>query len=67
MNHSLYQDEILKALLFKRLPWPIPSDIFRAPVGMPTGINNNEDLEIGNTAVTLRLVPVPVTSIDTAP
>src|SRR3954451_1025398 len=21
MNHSLYQDEILKALLFKRLPW----------------------------------------------
>jgi hypothetical protein len=34
---------------------------------MPTGINNNEDLEIGNTAVTLRLVPVPITSIDTAP
>jgi hypothetical protein len=32
---------------------------------MPTGINN-EDLEIGNTAVTLRLVPVPMTSIDTA-
>jgi len=24
MNHSLYQDEILKALLFKRLPWPRP-------------------------------------------
>jgi hypothetical protein len=21
MNHSLYQDEILKALPFKRLPW----------------------------------------------
>ena len=34
---------------------------------MPTGINNNEDLEIGNTAVTLRLVPVPVTSIDMVP
>jgi hypothetical protein len=33
---------------------------------MPTGINNNEDLEIANTEVTLRLVPVPMTTIDTA-
>ena len=23
MNHSLYQDEILKALPFKRLPWGV--------------------------------------------
>jgi hypothetical protein len=24
MNHSLYQDGILKALPFKRLPWEVP-------------------------------------------
>jgi hypothetical protein len=29
MNHSLYQDEILKALPFKRLPWSRPDDTIR--------------------------------------
>lgn len=33
---------------------------------MPTGINNNKDLEIENIAVTLRLAPTSVPSIDTA-
>ena len=33
---------------------------------MPTGINNNKDLEIDNVAVTLRLAPASVPSIDTA-
>ena len=33
---------------------------------MPTGINNNKDLEIENIAVTLRLAPTSVASIDTA-
>ena len=33
---------------------------------MPTGINNNKDLEIENIAVTLRLAPTPMPSIDTA-
>ena len=32
---------------------------------MPTGINN-KDLEIDNIAVTLRLAPTPMASIDTA-
>jgi putative transposase len=32
----------------------------------PTGINNNNDLEIENIAVTLRLAPIPMPSIDTA-
>jgi len=32
---------------------------------MPTGINNNKDLEIENIAVTLRLAPPSVASIDT--
>ncbi len=31
---------------------------------MPTGINNNKDLEIGKIEVTLR--PAPMPSIDTA-
>jgi hypothetical protein len=33
---------------------------------MPTGISNNKDLEIENIAVTLRLTPTPIPSIDTA-
>jgi putative transposase len=33
---------------------------------MPTGINNNKDLEIEKIAVTLRLAPTPIPSIDTA-
>ncbi|MDF2972499.1 MAG: hypothetical protein K0R61_2949, partial [Microvirga sp.] len=34
---------------------------------MPTGIINNKGLEIENIAVTLRLAPTPMPSIDTAP
>jgi hypothetical protein len=33
---------------------------------MPTGINNNKDLDIENLAVTLRLAPTQMPSIDTA-
>ena len=33
---------------------------------MPTGISNNKGLEIDNIAVTLRLAPTPIPSIDTA-
>jgi hypothetical protein len=33
---------------------------------MTTGISNNKDLEIGKIAVTLRLAPTPIPSIDTA-
>ena len=33
---------------------------------MPTGINNNKDLDIEKIAVTLRLAPTPIPSIDTA-
>ena len=33
---------------------------------MPTGINNNKDLEIEKIAVTLRLAPTPMPGIDTA-
>ena len=33
---------------------------------MTTGINNNKDLEIEKIAVTLRLAPTPIPSIDTA-
>jgi putative transposase len=33
---------------------------------MPTGINNNKDLEIENIAVTLRLAPTPMPGINTA-
>ena len=33
---------------------------------MPSGINNNKDLEIEKIAVTLRLAPTPIPSIDTA-
>ena len=33
---------------------------------MPTGINNNKDLEIEKIAVTLQLAPTPIPSIDTA-
>ena len=33
---------------------------------MPTGISNNKDLEIEKIAVTLRLAPTPIPSIDTA-
>ena len=33
---------------------------------MPTGINNNKGLEIEKIAVTLRLAPTPMPSIDTA-
>ena len=33
---------------------------------MPTGINNNKDLEIENRAVTLRLAPTPMPGINTA-
>src|SRR3954466_13404006 len=33
---------------------------------MPTGINNNKDLEIENIAVNLRLAPTPMPSINTA-
>jgi putative transposase len=32
----------------------------------PTGISNNKDLEIEKIAVTLRLAPTPMPSIDTA-
>src|SRR3954466_3472324 len=35
-------------------------------VPMPTGINNNKDLEIEKIAVPLRLAPTPIPSIDTA-
>ena len=33
---------------------------------MITGINNNKDLEIEKIAVTLRLAPTPMPSINTA-
>src|SRR3954447_25376404 len=33
---------------------------------MTTGISNNKDLEIEKIAVTLRLAPTPIPSIDTA-
>jgi hypothetical protein len=32
MNHSLYQDEILKALPFKRLPWLSRDDALRIKI-----------------------------------
>jgi hypothetical protein len=33
---------------------------------MPTGISNNKDLDIEKIAITLRLAPTPMPSIDTA-
>ena len=46
--------------------------LMKMPVGfvnmctMPTGISNNKGLKIDNIAVTLRLAPTPIPSIDTA-
>jgi hypothetical protein len=41
-------------------------DRLRRAAPLPIGINNNKDLEIDNIAVTLRLAPTPMLSIDTA-